>query len=247
MHAAFVDPSGREAELLDSIRSPIVPYMAPEPSKHRDRYDVTGNIEAEYVDADQTVLVNKKGITELAKLQALEEEGLAKAYGTLLAQVRVDTPLTSELTRYMHRQVFGELYEWAGRWRTVNISKPGITWPPPEFIDENMTQWEQNFLRKYAATKLVDDDAFCNAVAEIQGEFLVIHPFREGNARTIKLLTDLLAAQTGRPLLKYDQDDAGRERYIRAASRAFRRNYEPMVEVIRQALFAGKQGPSTAP
>src|SRR6266480_4234227 len=135
--------------------------MAQEPQRHRDRYDVTGNIEAEYIDADQTVLVNKKSITDLIQLQSLEEEGLAKAYGALLGEVRVDTPLTSELTRYVHRQIFGELYEWAGRWRTVNISKPGITWPPPEFIDENMTQWEQNFLRKYPATILEDDDAFC--------------------------------------------------------------------------------------
>lgn len=221
--------------------------MAPEPSKRRDRYDVTGNIEAEYVDTDQTVLVNKKGITALAELQALEEEGLAKAYGTLLAQVRVDTPLTRELTSYVHLQIFGELYEWAGRWRTVNISKPGITWPPPEFIDENMALWEQNLLRKYPATKLADDNAFCNAVAEIQGKFLVIHPFREGNARAIKLLTDLLAAQTSRPLLKYDQNDAGREQYILAASQAFRRNYAPLVEIIRRALTAAKQGPSTAP
>lgn len=233
--------------MLNPVQSLIVPYMAPEPSKHRDRYDVTGNIEAEYVDADQAVLVNKKGITELAQLHALEEEGLAKAYGSLLSQVRLDTLLTSELTRYVHREIFGEVYEWAGRWRTVNISKPGITWPPPQFLDENMAQWEQNVLRIFPATKLTDDDDFCNAVAEIQGEFLVIHPFREGNARTIKLLTDLLAAQTARPLLKYDQSDAGRDGYIRAASRAFRRNYAPMAKIIRQALAAARQGPSTGP
>jgi cell filamentation protein len=221
--------------------------MASEPGKHRDRYDVTGNIEAEYVDADQTVLVNKKGINDLEQLQTLEEESLARAYVKLLAEIRVDTLLTSELTRYVHLRIFGELYDWAGRWRSVNISKPGITWPPPSFIDENMAQWEQNFLRKYAPSKLAGDDDFCDAIAQIQGEFLVIHPFREGNARTIKLLTDLLAAQTGRPLLRYDQTDAGREQYILAASQAFRRNYAPMVEIIRQALSAATQGSSTAP
>ena len=56
-------------------------------------------------------------------------------------------------------------------------------------------------LQKYPAKSLKEDEEFCGAVAEIQGEFLVIHPFREGNARTIKLMTDLLATQTGRPLL----------------------------------------------
>lgn len=118
-----------------------------------------------------------------------------------------DTALTNSLVLHIHDRIFGALYEWAGRWRTVNISKPGITWPPAMFVPQN----------------------------------LVVHPFREGNARTIKLLTDLLAAQTGRPLLTYDQSDQGRERYIHAASMAFRKDYRPMVEVIRQALAAGRR------
>src|SRR5436853_1033497 len=66
-----------------------------------------------------------------------------------------------------------------------------------------MQQFERDVLRRHPARQL-DDDAFCRAIARIQGEFLAIHPFREGNARTIKLLTDLLALQTDRPLLRYD-------------------------------------------
>src|SRR5205807_1873099 len=71
--SAIVRSTCEDVELLNTVQGLIVPYMAPEPSKRRDRYDVTGNIEAEYIDADQTVLVNKKGITDLAQLQALEE------------------------------------------------------------------------------------------------------------------------------------------------------------------------------
>jgi hypothetical protein len=37
--------------------------MAENPHPHRGRYDVTGNVEAEFVDAEQTLLVNKLGIT----------------------------------------------------------------------------------------------------------------------------------------------------------------------------------------
>ena len=73
---------------------------------HRDRYDTSGNIEAEYVDEAQTVLVNKRGVTDLEELQLLEEEGLAKAYETLLAEVRVDTPLTCDLIRYIHERIY---------------------------------------------------------------------------------------------------------------------------------------------
>lgn len=204
--------------------------------KHRDRYDTSGNPETEYVDPDQTVLVNLRDITDLAALQVAEEEALAEAYETLLDEVRTDTPLTCELLRHIHHRVFGGLYSWAGRWRTVWISKPGTTWPAPDFLDRNMAEFERSILARHPAASLGDDEAFCAAAGEVQGEFLVIHPFREGNARTIKLATDLLAVQTGRPLLLYDSSDAGREAYIAAAKAAFRKDYQPMAAVIRGAL-----------
>jgi hypothetical protein len=40
--------------------------MTNKSKKYRDRYDISGNAEAEYVDADKTVLANKKGITDLS-------------------------------------------------------------------------------------------------------------------------------------------------------------------------------------
>ena len=216
-----------------------------EPEKkpvRKDRYDVTGNVEAQYVDEAQTVLVNKQGIPDLKILERLEEEGLFRAYETLLGQTRTDTPMTAALLRHIHLQIFGDLYEWAGRWRTVTISKPGVTWPPPTYLDQGMADFERSVLKKYPAAAFQDEDAFCRAAGEIQGEFLAIHPFREGNARTIKLMTDLLAAQTGRPLLVYDATPEGRERYIAAARAALRTDYGPMADVIRQALAAARGG-----
>jgi cell filamentation protein len=211
------------------------------PEKRRDRYDVTGNIEAEYVDATKTVLVNKRSIGDLATLQVAEEESLAQAYDTLLGEVRMETPMTSGLLRHIHGRIFGELYAWAGRWRTVWISKPGITWPPPDFLEENMQAYDREVLRKHRPQALVGDDAFCAAVAEIQGEFLTIHPFREGNARTIKLMADLLAVQTGRRLLRYDPSERGRDRYMAGAKAAFKRDYGLMAAVIREALERARQ------
>ena len=87
-----------------------------------------------------------------------------------------------------------------------------------------MEQFERDVLAQHPAASLTDDQSFCQAAGEIQGEFLVIHPFREGNARTIKLMTDLLAAQTGGPLLLYDESEAGKQAYIDAAKAAFKKN-----------------------
>lgn len=71
----------------------------------------------------------------------------------------------------------------------------------------------------------------------------MIHPFREGNARTIKLLTDVLASQTNRPPLRYDDSDAGSQHYIRAAIAAFDTGYGPMEDIIRDALTRAKNPP----
>lgn len=172
----------------------------------------------------------------LQTLQVEEEEALAQAYEALLNEVRIDTPITCDLLLHIHDRIFGELFQWAGRWRTVWIGKPGITWPAPDFLASNMETLEKEVLAKYPAEQLKDEEAFCRAIGKIQGEFLVIHPFREGNARTIKLATNLLAAQTGRPLLKYDSSNAGKERYIEAAKKAFKRDYTPMTKIIQQAL-----------
>ena len=128
--------------------------MAEESEKARGRYDVSGNIEVQYVDAAGTVLRNKLGITDLTALQTAEEQSLARAYRDLLHEVRTDTPVTGDLLRHIHNRIFGDLYDWAGRWRTVWISKVGTTWPAPDFLDANMRAYEQNVLRKYSAGDL---------------------------------------------------------------------------------------------
>lgn len=210
-------------------------------ARRPDRYDVSGNPEAEFVDAEQTVLVNLRSITDLNALQIAEEEALAKAYETLLSQVRTDTPLTTELIRHVHAEIFGGLFSWAGRWRTVQISKPGAIWPSAQYLDQSMSAFERDVLRKHRPDVLTDDYLFCLSVAEIQGEFLSIHPFREGNARTIKLATDLFAVQSGRPLLAYDDSPDGAAAYIAAASAALhKRDYSLLERVIREALLRAR-------
>ncbi|PIR52920.1 hypothetical protein COU76_04050 [Candidatus Peregrinibacteria bacterium CG10_big_fil_rev_8_21_14_0_10_49_10] len=203
------------------------------------RYSVGGS-ENEYMDVKQTILKNKRGIADLETLQLEEEKALARAYETLFEEVLSDTPITTELLLHVHQVIFGDLYEWAGRWRRVTISKPGVTWPPPDYLNNAMDVFEKDVLSKYPAHSLQDDESFCEALAHIQGEFLTIHPFREGNARTIKLITDLMAVQTGRLPLVYDDSDEGKQCYIKAAAAAILKDFEPMTILITEALNASQ-------
>jgi hypothetical protein len=145
--------------------------MAEKPRKRRDRYDNSGNTEDQYLDDSRTVMVNKLGITDLDALQTAEEQGLARAYGQLLREVRTDSPMTCDLVRHIHATIFGDLYDWAGRWRTVWISKPGITWPPPDYLGQAMDEFERTVLSRWPAGAIHDDATFCQAAGEIQGEF----------------------------------------------------------------------------
>lgn len=204
------------------------------------RYSVGGN-ENEYMDQAKTVLRNKKNIRDLPTLYVEEEKALARAYELLLNEIRSDTPMSSELIQHVHHRIFADLYDWAGRFRTVTISKPGVTWPPPDYLAEAMQIFERDVLSQNPAAMLQSDKSFCEALGHIQGEFLAIHPFREGNARTIKLVTNLLAVQTGRLPLVYDASESGRNQYIEAARAAILKEYTPMITVTEKALSASKK------
>lgn len=208
--------------------------------KDTSRYSVGGS-ENEYMDIKQTVLKNKKAISDLETLQLEEEKALARAYEILFEEVLSDTLITTELILHVHQVIFSDLYEWAGRWRTVTISKPGVTWPPPDYLDQAMQEFERDVLSKYPVLSLQDDGQFCTALAHIQGEFLAIHPFREGNARTIKLVTNILAEQADRPFLLFDESEKGKAAYIDAAKEAILKNYAPMTFIINEALLRAMQ------
>jgi cell filamentation protein len=212
-------------------------------AKGRNPDDGSGNAESQYADAKETVLQNKLGITDLATLQAAEEKALACAYRDFFRETRTDTPITCDLLRRIHARIFGDIYEWAGNWRTVWIKKPGIHCCVPELLDRSMEIFERDVLRKCSARTLAEEKSFCATAGEIQGEFLVIRPFREGNARTIKLMTDLLAVQTARPLQVYDGSGDGQAAYIHAAQAAFQRSYLPMAAIITAALERARRGP----
>ncbi|MDD4319349.1 MAG: Fic family protein [Candidatus Peribacteraceae bacterium] len=144
------------------------------------RYDVSGGSEMEFADRAKKVLVNEKGITVLRELQHAEELALSAAYEILLGEVRTDTPMSAELFRHVHERIFGELYVWAGKWRTVYIRKGSTVWPPPDHLEKAMRTFEREVLQRYPAEKLKEDDDFCAAAGQLQGNSLPSTPSGKG-------------------------------------------------------------------
>jgi cell filamentation protein len=110
-----------------------------------DRYDATGNIEAEY-EPGTSILRNIQRITDQARLDRLEFEALVRTQEAYYGLVGEDTAMTNALLCEIHHHWLGDIYEWAGRYRTVNLTKGDFRWPPPGRIAANMASFEKGSL-----------------------------------------------------------------------------------------------------
>jgi cell filamentation protein len=87
------------------------------------RYDAAGP-ESEFQPGSRgRVLRNRRGITSLRQLERDESEALLAATQQAIDRTRVDQRFAANDVRVMHHRWLRELYEWAGEYRTVNISK----------------------------------------------------------------------------------------------------------------------------
>ena len=73
-------------------------------------------------------------------------------------------------------------------------------------------------------------------LAECHVEFILIHPFREGNGRLSRLLLDVLAAQAGAGVLDYSLLDEHRTFYFKAIQAFGSGNFEHMIRLMSDIL-----------
>src|SRR3989339_1726695 len=143
------------------------------------------------------VLVNKLSFKKQSELDNAETILLADAYDYFFKQLeegQIEFGLS--FLSAIHKYVFEPLYDWAGQVRRVNISKGQMLFAPVEFLDsvlEDFSRFLTTELSRLPKNKLETS----RKLAAIHNEFNVIHPFREGNGRTIRLFLDLIAGSLG--------------------------------------------------
>jgi cell filamentation protein len=96
----------------------------------------------------------------------------------------------------IHRHIFQDVYPWAGRLRTVDISKGGHLFARPQFL---VTSAGHVFRRLVDQGFLLglDRERFVTAAAELLGDVNALHPFREGNGRAQRAYLSALARAAG--------------------------------------------------
>lgn len=95
------------------------------------------------------------------------------------------------------------------------------------------------FLKAQTPCCELADDILLERIARVHGEFLLLHPFREGNGRVARWLADLMCLQSGKPLISWDfasHDDLRREEYFSAVRKSFLLEFNPLIALLRDAI-----------
>ncbi len=208
------------------------------------RYDVSGLVEAQYEPGSKdTIFRNLLGIIDPDEMDRVEARALAKATDLLIREYDQEHQFCVADICHFHKTWLGEIYEWAGKYRNVNITKNDFTFAMAAQIPKLMEQFEQNQLFRYTPCMFKNREEVVKALAEAHTELLLIHPFRDGNGRVARLLSTLMALQAGMPIFdfslisKYKQQE-----YITAVQTGLDRNYQPMEtlfsEIIEKSISA---------
>ena len=201
-----------------------------------DRYAVQGT-QGEYQpgSADR-VLVNKLGIQSPEDMDELELELLQRLYEDVLIEHLPQRTLTADDLKTWHRRWLGNVFAWAGQERSVNMGKQGFMFAASSQIPRLLAQFERSCLARWTPCHGLSTDALTEAIAITHVEFILIHPFREGNGRLSRLLADVMAVQSGREPLDYSSWNADKAAYIQAIHQGLQMDYAPMQRLVAQAL-----------
>lgn len=179
---------------------------------------------------------NLLGLTDKNTINEYEAKGLATAE-LFVFEMDIDTPISTTLILEIHKIAFGELYYWAGKWRTVEVSVGQLIPPKPVQILQAMYQFIDNLNFKLSIVKTRQEHIECLVFAHY--EFIKIHPFNNGNGRTGRILMNIVALKLGyQPLELYHKGGRSRKTYIEAMKNADSGDYSNLTELINKELVA---------
>lgn len=152
-----------------------------------------------------TVLINKLGIQDQSELNSVERQ-FVLLKSSQAEQETIFKNIDFNFYKELHKQLFGDLYEWAGTVRRMNISKKGTIFCNFEDIERIGTikfqrLAEQNYLKGLTKSRFIDE------LTEFYHDMNMLHPFREGNGRTLRLFITLLVRNAGYTLNFSDCDN----------------------------------------
>lgn len=185
-----------------------------------------------YCYPDTDILINFFDLRDEEKLKELE-----KVYTLFrLSELRINLPadpLDMEAFLEIHRYILQDIYPFAGELRKEMISKGSSSFAHPKFIDAEMRKIfaglaEENYLKGLPRERMITRLAYYLA------ELNALHPFREGNGRTVREFARQLAMNAGYQL-EWEKIPSAAE-IINAFVDSFNANNERLESLLNEIL-----------
>ena len=198
------------------------------------KYNTDGSIEDQYEwGSKDLVLKNLLGIKNKEEMDQLEYQEQLRALDDLIKIYGMSHRFTEKDVCRIHKVWLGRIYSWAGQYRHVNMTKNGFTFAGARVIPDLMQNFEKEILTKFTPCHFKTFNEIIHALAVVHAEFVLIHPFREGNGRLGRLLVILMGLQAQLPPLDFGElVGEKRQEYFRAVRAGLDKNYEPMEKVF---------------
>lgn len=202
------------------------------------KYDLTSSQTAYQFGSNDRVLVNKLNITDPSEMNEVELLLLGKLYDRVLTEQLPPGVISTQDIKSWHKLWLGVIYEWAGKERSVNMTKDDFHFAASGRIPALLKTLDRDYLSRWTPCADLTDGELINAIAVVHVEFILIHPFRDGNGRIARLLADVMAVQAGYGTLDYSPWDQNKTAYVRAIHAGLNGDYVPMMGWVEQAFNA---------
>ncbi|TFL14025.1 hypothetical protein CSC67_07585 [Pusillimonas caeni] len=184
-----------------------------------------------YFDATHGILRNRLNITDAAELERVEA-ALVAVRSVELALDPVKGCFDLKHLQQIHHRLFSDVYDWAGQIRTVDVSKGSTRFAHHAHIESYAPQITELLARERHLQGLSPAD-FSERAGHYLGELNVLHPFREGNGRSLREFINQLSHQAGYHISWQGID---KEANIQASIAAFQGDSSQLARLISANL-----------
>jgi len=169
------------------------------------------------------MLANKLNITDQVALAKAEEKISKQKAKQLFDSGDIHKAEVGRFAglAFIHAYLFGDIYDFAGKIRNVNIAKGNFRFAPVMYLEPSL--------------KHIDamPQSTCEQIIEKYVEMNVAHPFREGNGRATRIWLDLILKKETRQVVDWNRVD--KEEYLSAMQRSPVKDLE-IKTLLKQAL-----------
>ena len=137
-----------------------------------------------YCYKNTNVLINKLNIREQEKLNK-KDSNISAVKIFELRQNKLIGKFDIKHFIGIHKHIFEDLYEFAGLFRTENIAKGNFSFAEWNYIEDELNRILEELANEHYLKNL-DKENLAKRLAYYMSELNVLHPFREGNGRTIR-------------------------------------------------------------